>query len=134
MAFRVKDLMIQVLPSAAPGAEFSTSPTPCGRCTNCTGCTKCTINTCGFSPCRPPWASGTLIDPAGVDPRQLALLKQQLKQALDDVERQERALAEAMQPQTVEEVEQLEQKIKEALDHLRGQKQKMRRRGAKKKK
>ena len=52
----------------------------------------------------------------------LAILKDQLKQALAEVERQEKIMAEIESPQTLEEIEALEQKLKEALEEVKARK------------
>jgi ABC-type Zn uptake system ZnuABC Zn-binding protein ZnuA len=54
------------------------------------------------------------------DPEQLAALKQQLKQALAEVEKQEQAVNEALRPHTVAEVDELQQKFQGALEELKG--------------
>jgi hypothetical protein len=56
-------------------------------------------------------------------PEGLAALKQQLQQALAEVEEQEKALAEPQLPQTVAETEELEAKLREALEELRQHKE-----------
>jgi hypothetical protein len=53
----------------------------------------------------------------------LAALKQQLQQALAQVEEQEKAMAEPQLPQTVAETEELEAKLREALEELRQHKE-----------
>jgi len=58
-------------------------------------------------------------DPLG-DPEQLAALKQQLKQVLADVEKQEQAVTESLRPQTVAEADELQQKLQGALEELKG--------------
>jgi len=55
-------------------------------------------------------------------PEEIAPLKEQLKQALELVEQQERAVNEELQPKTLEEVTMLEGKLTEALQHLKAQK------------
>jgi hypothetical protein len=52
----------------------------------------------------------------------LAVLKQQLQQALAEIDLRERVLAEAMQPQTLAEVEELERKLTDALQDLQTRK------------
>jgi DNA repair exonuclease SbcCD ATPase subunit len=54
------------------------------------------------------------------DPEQLAALKQQLKQVLADVEKQEQAVTESLRPQTVAEADELQQKLQGALEELKG--------------
>jgi hypothetical protein len=60
-----------------------------------------------------------------VGPETLAALKEQLRQALAQVEAQERAVEESLRPQSVAEVEQLEQKMKAALEELRVRKEEL---------
>lgn len=55
----------------------------------------------------------------------LSALKQQLQQALAEVEEQEKAMAEPGLPQTVAEAEELEKKLREALEELRQHKEKL---------
>jgi hypothetical protein len=50
----------------------------------------------------------------------LAALKQQLKQQLAEVEKQEAAISESLQPQTVSQVDQLMQKLQDAMEELKG--------------
>jgi hypothetical protein len=52
-------------------------------------------------------------------------LKEQLKQALAQVEVQERAMDESLKPQSIDEVDQLEQKLTEALNELRTRRQEL---------
>ena len=49
----------------------------------------------------------------------LAVLKEQLKQQLAEVEKQETAAEASLQPQTVEEVDALAEKLREALEELK---------------
>jgi hypothetical protein len=56
------------------------------------------------------------------DPAALAELRQQLQQALAEIDLRERALAEAMKPQTLAEVEELERKLTDALEDLQARK------------
>lgn len=112
--------------------------TGCGFCS--VGCTftQCPANT-RFCP------ANTLICPGGTEicpggsviddvPRpapsteDLAALKEELRQALAEVEAQERVMEESMRPQTLEEADELERKLNAALDDLRAQKEELRRR------
>jgi hypothetical protein len=59
------------------------------------------------------------IDPGPIAQGQdLARLKEQLRQALNNVEAAEKALDERLKPQTVEEVEDLQKKMQDALGAL----------------
>ncbi len=49
----------------------------------------------------------------------MTALKEQLKQQLAEVEKQEQAAAESMRPQTVAEVDNLQKKLQDALDELK---------------
>jgi hypothetical protein len=49
----------------------------------------------------------------------LAALKEQLKQQLAEVEKQEEAITESLQPQTVSQVDQLMQKLQDAMEELK---------------
>ena len=46
-------------------------------------------------------------------------MKEQLKQQLAEVEKQEQSAAESLRPQTVAEVDELQKKLQEALDELK---------------
>jgi hypothetical protein len=146
MAFRVRDLVINVLPEGAAGER---DPLACGctfgfsgcggscdlftictysgcrecsgafTCIGATACRGCTLNvTCGGSAL--PGRGGD------VDPQALAALKAQLREALRVVESAEQQLAERMSPQSVEEVEALEKKLQDALEELRTRKEHLR--------
>ena len=163
MAFRVRDLVINVVPRTAPCqgesvpidcdfsscqgisdfCDFMTDFDPCGIATpHCnritfggggpcrppTHCVECTLNVtrgegCDFHCTNVP--SGLTPPLARSRPQELAAVKEQLRRALAEVEAREKATAERMQPQTVEEVEQLEEKLTEALDELRQRKKEL---------
>jgi hypothetical protein len=116
MAFRVKDLIINI----APGK----SEKPLDRETIFEGI-EChwSITDLIFSP-----VSRRLGCPAAVDcdyfeaeitGAQRAALKAQLQKALAEIENQEKAAAKSWQPKTVGEVEELEHKLTEALAELK---------------
>jgi hypothetical protein len=150
MAFRVKDLVINVLPEAGGAGDcaltactlgfshcrfgscdFVTICTVSGcrecsgafTCIGATNCGGCTLNvTCGAS---------VLFGAGGdVDPQVLVTLKAQLREALRAVESAEQLLAERMSPQSVDEVEALEQRLQGALEELKARKEQLRGREA----
>jgi hypothetical protein len=92
--------------------------------TGCFGGTRCPGGTicAGGSGC----PGGSVFEPIG--PEGLAALKAQLRLALEQVEAQEKDLAERMAPQTVEDVEALETQLQEALEELRERKETLRKR------
>jgi len=106
------------------GCSFVAS-IPCQPLSNC-GLTNCggTIN-CG----------GSVIDPGGPleQADNLAALKAQLQQALAQVEAQQKAVEESLQPKTVEEVDTLTQKLTEALAELKSRKETIQKQEAAKK-
>lgn len=182
MAFRVKDLMISILPGAGegPGGFLSRFPCHCGctygytqgcgptiggggtpqalmmaayghvcpgeisrtqppqRCYDFTNwCPPFTIQCefsqtvhttpflTAFSPfCCIPWS--TIAGPVGVPPggdpaamvEQLAAMKAQLREAIAQIENQEKVVGELAQPQSIAEIEELEAKLKGALNEL----------------
>jgi len=60
-----------------------------------------------------------------VQAQQLAALKQELKQALADIDLQEQAMAEAQAPKTLEEVRALETELEQTLKEVEALKHKM---------
>jgi hypothetical protein len=92
--------------------------TPCGQLSVCTARSVCTLSSaCGVSiRCTPTFIGGVA---GGLQPEHLSQLKEELRAALEQVEAQEQRLKEQMQPQTVDEVNRLEKKLTEALDELR---------------
>lgn len=91
----------------------------CGPIT-CLG-TGCVAGSCaGTEVCTPtidpgPWRSQ----------EQFAAIKEQLKQALAEVEREEKAAEEKLRPQTVAEVDSLQKRLREALSDLDKRKQEL---------
>jgi hypothetical protein len=152
MAFRVRDLVINVLPEEGGGGAGDCGLTGCtlgfshcrfgscdfvticifSGCRECSGaftcigatkCGGCTLNvTCGGGPSLLFGEGGA----GDVDPHALATLKAQLQQALRQVESAEQRLADQMSPQSIEEVEALEQKLQGALDELKARKEQLR--------
>ncbi len=149
MAFRVKDLLINIAPGPGfdPGAGQHGRPcqgtftfTRTGTVGNCTdtmqNCTGTLLNCTGTVPTH--WISPfccayslfpitTIFTmPPWCDPicaaEQLAVLKAQLKLALADIENREKQLEESLEPQTPAQIEELEVKLKEALTELRRRK------------
>jgi hypothetical protein len=166
MPFKVRDLMIDVLPEAGGGANLGCYPGTritcfagtCDICTQkptidcnptfwqclisctCTGCTRtcppisCPKGSCGWSPPIDQFTelqTVVLNQPGMVaNPQNLKELKAQLRQALAQVEAQERMAEESMRPQSLEEADMLEQKLTEALEELRQHREELRRRSA----
>jgi len=144
MPFKIKDLMISVVPQGyGAGAECGCSVLtlttailltpviprppvpPIPRCVCTAYCSRGCSGACSgpasldpgwFDPGRPPEMPGV---PTIED---LGILKQQLRKALEQVEVHERVLEESLKPKTLEEVEQLEVKLKEALAELHARK------------
>ncbi len=140
MPFKIKDLMISVVPHGNgvgpecgcsvlsvtyPGMLTTIMPKPplppitlcictayCSR--GCSGACSgvASIDTRWFDPGRPPEM------PVVPTIEDLGILKQQLRKALEEVEVHERVLEESLKPKTLEEVEQLEVRLKEALAEL----------------
>jgi hypothetical protein len=114
--------------------------TGCG-CTNCSNCSNLTPNACGYTPYGGGGGGGggggfgggvggqhhqmfcgqvSFIPMFGalVHPGDLALLKDALRQSIARVESQEAALAQAKEPETVEQLDELERKLRAAIDEL----------------
>ena len=149
MAFKVKDLMIDV--SSATGAVQDQPALLCRfGCTyvqafsGCyLGCSYLAFSGCHFGcsfyyPSYCQFGSvtvtigcpGSLVTDTGpilqtipqLSGEALGNLKEQLKAALDQAEKQQAAESEAQTPQTLADVEMLEKKVGEALDELRARK------------
>ena len=167
MAFKVRDLMIDVAPAARVAGyclgctQLMSFPTPWCRpyswyyptivqCPTATitlcpgGSIQCTITDWNTTPqiTTTIYQTQTIEQIPGLQtpafnqpgmiasPQNLTELKAQLRQALAQVEAQERAAAESMRPQSLEEVDMLEQKLTEALEELRQHKDELRRRAS----
>ena len=150
MAFRFKDLMIQVVPQGRGGDEddpactlASKEPDPAGLAAGCREASEaqctCTLATkmdptpammgCTLASRIEPQALGTITTVTTVTTvttlvqggrgGDLASLKAQLRAALVDVERQERAQqGDGGLPATVEEADDLERRLREAIEEL----------------
>jgi len=150
MAFRVKDLMIDVAGVAQP-QYFCNLGTTQGICTLYrTPCwcsliyTWCRYFTCPhgsiYTPqaqaeCQPSTVgcgvSGDPITPVAitivertpqVTPEEVAPLKEQLRAALELVEKREAAISEQLEPKTIEDVTLLEGKLTAALEEIKAKK------------
>ena len=116
MAFKVKNLMIHVLPDRQGKAQPQPGPeciviTP-WRLTDPPRCNP------GLTPAC-PFISVIPLPFAPVNPEALATLKAQLQDALAQVEAQEKAINEQMAPQTLEEAKALEGHLTDALAEVR---------------
>jgi hypothetical protein len=130
MAFKIKDLMINILssePNVRGGVPFCTpvsEETAVLRCNNLTfpwacgphtyGCTFFTLHCTPASDPTFPFGGSPLSVAA------LATLKEQLKRQLAEIEKQQAAAEENLLPKTVEEVDMLTKKLNDALDELKG--------------
>jgi hypothetical protein len=139
MAFRVRDLVINVLPEQGgeglqpfdcPGISNCYPFSSCGR-TNACYPVSCRIVSCIGTHC-----GGCTLDISrfpgfqqGISAEDLAALKAQLTQALSEVERAEEALADSMRPQSIDEIEVLEDKLEDALSELKQRKEQLQERG-----
>jgi hypothetical protein len=120
MSFKVRDLMITVLPAGIPIAGVGDClPTEQPHCTHCTdyGCTYCSGTRCTPNCTLSAKDFGDIVNPP-----ELALLKERLKIALAEVEARERVVEESLRPKTLEDFELLEQKLNAALEDIRAQK------------
>ncbi len=168
MAFKLKDLMINLIPpgvgkgkegcleASAPGQFCGTASAGAGFCgtasagaagfcgtasagagfcgTASAGAGFCGTASAGAAFCGTASAGvqfcGTASAGAAADPRAalegLVLLKQQLLQALAQVEEQENALEAACRPQSLEEAEELERHLRDALEELEQHKRELR--------
>src|SRR5580698_912836 len=108
MAFKVKDLLINIAPSET--ANPGTWGVPFGL--ECRWSTTALISwvsrnfTCTY-PC-PPVGPGFASATGLLSPEQLAALKSQLREALTEIENQEKIITESLQPKTLAEIETLE--------------------------
>ena len=130
MPFKVKDLMIDVLPKAAIDLP---QPCPIRSCLAqsriCPGgtCGPGSIYCFGGSDFTTWWDRLLPIIYERTSPviygqfsaQELAALKADLKQALIEVETRENVLAAGMKPQTLEEAQTLEKKLTDALHEIR---------------
>jgi hypothetical protein len=125
MAFKIKDLMINVLPS---------DPLGCGHTNDCTPTHETTLHDiwnifllaggrCTFFSlvqCGATIGPTDIYQSQGSSVTALSALKEQLKRHLAEVEKQQAAAEERLQPQTVEEIDMLTNKLNDALQELKG--------------
>ena len=120
MSFKIKDLMITVLPAGSMLGNIGTIG-PCEPCTkHCTECSICTCTQCTQNCTHSAKDFNDLVYPPD-----LALLKERLKIALAEVEARERVVEESLRPKTLADVELLEQKLTAALEELRATKERL---------
>jgi hypothetical protein len=130
MAFRVKNLMIQVLPDASAKAPLAVNAF--GVCFPTHFCFPTSLpfpippKPGGHGPAEKPPDIKTdpiIIDPAILsDPAALATLKAQLQSTLDALTEQEKLLTEQTSIKTVEEAQALEDHLTAAIEEVRLQK------------
>jgi hypothetical protein len=106
-----------ICPDATLICKFSTEICP-GNSIICPGGS----DPCGLSELNP----GDIY----TNPEVLGALKEHLRQTLAQVEAQERAAAENLQPQTVEQVDALTKQLTEGLEELKARRQELQKRGA----
>jgi hypothetical protein len=144
MAFRIRDLMINVGPQGGGTGPIYCS---CGLITPQQACNNWIASALDqyipnvlkalpcyqgtypppttVHPCHPWYASAFVVNVpkfALAEPG-IAALKEQLRTALAEVEIREKAAEEASRPRTREEAEELEEKLKGALEEVRGWKE-----------
>jgi len=149
MAFKVKDLMIDVAGIERPDilCALGTLKTCALMCTNIvpsrcfcsywrTPVPTCVYNATthyavcdgGSVACDGSWDTTVIQTTIIINqtpvltPVEIAPLKEQLKAALELVEKQEKAVNEQLQPKTLQEVNLLERKLTEALHEIKAQK------------
>jgi hypothetical protein len=114
MAFKVRDLMIDLVPTANCGitnlihCRYPTAP-------------RCVAYTyCGYTMTPVEFLQGCGISerPTGPGPVDLGSLKEQLRAQLAEIETQERAAEAAARPQTREQAAELEEKLQGALEEI----------------
>ena len=118
MPFVVKDLMISVLQGndnlGLGGRVFATDHSCGGCCLTPCSLPSCPNNSCvGITDCSLGRLGADVVNPAD-----LAVLKQILKNALSEVELREAVLKQVMRPQTLDDVEALEERLKGAIQEL----------------
>jgi len=128
MAFKVKNLLISVLPNAEEKSLPGLTQAQDQAC-NFLGhqlpppsCLVFSIPIClrqSMFPLTPPSSD------MPSDPETLAILKGHLQEALASVQVQEQKVNEQMAPQTVEEAQALENHLSTALEEVRQQKEKL---------
>lgn len=145
--FRIKDLMIKVMPSRRGGVtELQCEPWSCGdldsgcgdsclvtcgcsdggcsQHSNCGGdcsdCSYCTAH-CSGCTCSNTKYGRTSIkqDLSRMGLSTLAALREQLHEALQAIEQRQREIETQLRPKTLADVENLERKITESLEDLR---------------
>jgi len=133
MAFKVKDLMITVLPAGdkLPAGAVGACGISCETLTHCTPCSICSCSCTCTNSCRDcTVTNASALSFCGhkclVRPEDLAALKEEMKRALAQIEEKERSMQGEMAPKSVKEAEELEQKLTEALNEVRALKAKLR--------
>jgi len=127
MAFKLKDLMVDLLP--AGGAAGQNPPAQCPQLSAAHCPLPSVAHHCPTPSMNAPEALAqvacpfpSLTNPTGVDAAQLnnlATLKEQLRAQLTQVEAHEQVVHAAAKPQTVDEAQSLLQKLEDAMAELK---------------
>jgi hypothetical protein len=118
MAFRVKDLIVNILPPGEGDADGLVVFGPVIFCGGAISHHNEKTNRC----CRPHSRKPQVIvgiDELDLTRGQLAELKKQLNQALKEIEAQEKSARDTLEPQTLSEVKKLQTKLQAALADLK---------------
>jgi hypothetical protein len=122
MAFKVKNLMIHVLPDVDENSQVQLVSGQI-QSDDCSSNWLSLPGGCVFgSGLQPPF---TDLDDLLSDPLVLATVKRQLQEALARVQEQEQAIDEKMRLKTVEDAQALEKQLVVALDEVRLQKERL---------
>jgi hypothetical protein len=105
------------------GGHWPTITITCGACTAVTD-TNCINVSCGIFTWE-GWKAKDAGTASATSLAALSILKEQLKQQLAEVEKEQAAVEESLLPQTVEQVDDLSKKLTEALQELKVLKQKL---------
>ena len=115
MSFIVKDLMISVLPKIVDAGELAGS---CGACSSDSAGPPCS----GICPgSRNPFEG--LLEHIAIEgnPSALAILKQQMKEHINAIDKREKVVMSSMHPKSAADRKMLQEKLTDALKELQSQ-------------